>query len=188
MKKLTMPILALLLLSACGNNSPEDQLMQAEEHKKELESMLQTEEVKFQRNTLKLEALEDSISQHQHDGSDESVNAYVRIVEDYSAVLKEELDHLSTLVVAAKENNDLSQINDEIDTIIDNVNDAISAYDESTGNIELNESLDRKHNELQIANSELPEALESIKNSAEAGSMEALDEGLEMLNNVSEYY
>lgn len=188
MKKFTIPIITVLLLSACGRDTPEDQLMSAEEHKKELESTLQTEEVKFQRNTLKLESLEDSISQLQNDGSSESVNAYVSIVEDYAGVLKSEMDTLSLLITESKEDNDLSPVNDGIDTIINNVNQAINDYEEQIGEIDLNESLERQHNELQLANSELPEALESIKNAAAAGSMEALDESIQMLNSVSEYY
>lgn len=188
MKKITIPLLTLLLLSACGNESTEEQLQEREAHKEELESVLQTEEVTFQRNTLKLESLEDSISQIEGEGDNEAVTEYVDAVESYANALKSEIDHLTEVVGQAKEDNDLNPVNDEIDAIIDNIEDTIQNYDENTSELELNESLERKHNELQLANEELPQALESIKNGASSGSMEAMDEGLGMLNDVSEYY
>lgn len=188
LKKITIPLLTLLILSACGNESTEEQLQEAEAHKEELESVLQTEEVTFQRNTLKLESLEDSISQIESEGDNEAVTEYVNAVETYANALQGQIDHLTEIVGQAKEEDDLDPVNDEIDSIIDNVENTIQSYDEDTSELELNESLERKHNELQLANRELPQALESIKNGASSGSMEAMDEGLDMLNDVSEYY
>lgn len=188
MKRLIYILLPIVLLSACGSPSAEEQLSAAEEKKEELQGVLQTEEVNVQKNKLRFDALEEDISKMQSVIGNSDIDEYVSTVGDYSETLEQELADLSTLVKKAKKKEDLSIISEDIDGISTDIKEAVSSYESSVEGLKLNEYLKRQHNSLQLANDELEGALQSIENGADAGSMEAVDEGIKQFNSASEYY
>lgn len=188
MKRLTYILLPIVLLASCGSPSAEKQLSAAEDRKEELQGVLQTEEVDVQKNTLRLEALEEDISKMQSVIGNSDIEEYVSVVGDYSETVENELTQLSELVKKAKNEEELSVISKDIDEISSKINKAISSYEGSVEGLELNEYLKRQHSSLQLANEEIEGALQSVKNGADAGSMEAVDEGIKQFNNASEYY
>lgn len=188
MKRSIYILLPIIILSACGSPSAEEQLSKAEDRKEELQGVLQTEEVNLQKNTLRLEALEEDISKMQSVIGNSDIDEYVSVVGDYSGTLEKELTELSKLIQKAKEEKDLSIISKDIEEISSRITETINNYENSAGNLELNEYLKRQHSSLLLANDEIQSALQSVKNGADAGSMEAVDEGVKQFNNASEYY
>lgn len=188
MKRLTYILLPIFLLTACGGPSVEEQLAAAEDRKEELQGLLQTEEVNVQKNTLRLDALEEDISKMQSVIGNSDIDEYVSIVGEYSNTLEKELEKLDSLVKKAKSEQDLSIISKDIDEISSKITEAISSYENAVENVELNEYLKRQHSSLQLANDEIESALHTVKNGAEASSMEAVNNGIEQFNSASEYY
>lgn len=188
MKRLTYLILPMILLAGCGSPASEQELTEAEERNKELEAMLQTEEVNLQKNQMRLDALEEDISKMKSVIGNSDIDTYVSEVSEYSSVLTEELEKLDGLVKDAKESEDLSIINDDIEDIRTNINDAMSKYQSAVENLELNDYLKRQHSSLELANEEINNGLDSIENGADSSTMEALDEGIDQLNSAGEYY
>lgn len=188
MKRSIYILLPILLLSACGSPSAEEQLSEAEDRKAELQGVLQTEEVNVQKNTLRLDALEEDISKMQSVIGNSDIDEYVSIVGEYSGTLEKELANLSALIQKAKEEKDLSIISEDMDGINSRIKDAMGTYESSAKGLELNDYLKRQHSSLQLANDEIESALQSVENGADAGSMEAVEEGIQQLNSASEYY
>ncbi|WP_020008400.1 hypothetical protein [Salinicoccus albus] len=188
MKRLIYLILPIIVLSACGGNSPKQELAEAEERNKELESMLQTEEVNLQKNQMRLEALEEDISKMQSVIGNSDIDTYVSEVSEYSSALKEEVEKLDGLVKEAKESEDLSIISEDIGDIRENIDEAMNRYQSAAEALELNDYLKREHSSLELANEEISDALDNIENGADSSTMEAVNEGTEQLKSASEYY
>lgn len=188
MKKILLISTFILILTSCGSPSPEEQLASAEEEKEELVEMLQTESVELERNKQRLKIIENEISQAETSQNDEHVQAYIEIVDEYSSSLVNELESLGVLFNAAQENEDFSEMNNDIDAIIGNINETISTYESEVSEIELNETLLRRHNSLELAHEEIPAALDEIKSGTVNDDLESIEQGISALNDISEYY
>ncbi|WP_415735707.1 hypothetical protein [Lacicoccus alkaliphilus] len=178
----------IIILTACGSPSPEEELASAEQQREELGEMLQTESVALERNRERLEILENEISQVETSQNDEDVQAYMAIVEEYSSSLISELESLGTLIEEARQTEELSEVQDDIEIIIQDIEETIDTYEEEVIEIELNETLMRRHNSLQLAHEAFPAALAHIKNGAEDDNMDGVEEGVSALNGISEFY
>lgn len=188
MKKLFFISIFIIILTACGSPSPEEELASAEQQREELGEMLQTESVELERNRERLEILENEISQVETSQNDENVQAYMTIVEVYSSSLVSELESLGTLIDEARETEDFSEVQDDFETIIQDIEETISTYEEAVSEIELNETLMRRHNSLQLAHEEFPAALGVIRSGAEENDLNSIEEGASALNGISEFY
>ncbi|MCD2136906.1 hypothetical protein [Salinicoccus halitifaciens] len=188
MKKLLFISTFIFILTSCGGPSPEEELASAEQQKEELVEVLQTETVELERNKQRLEIIENEISQAETSQSDENVQAYITVIEDYSASLTEELEALGSVIEEIRQEGDVDEADDDIESIIRNIEDTISTYESEVSDIELNETLMRRHNSIQLAHEEIPQALEAIRNGAEDNNLSIIEEGISALNDVSEFY
>lgn len=188
MKNLIFLFTFILMLGSCGSPSAEEELSSAEAEKEELEELLQTETVKLERNSIKLETLENEISQAETSQNDDNVQLYIDIVDDYTTSLVNEFEALNTLINEDKNADDYSSLNENIDSIIQNIDETIGTYDAEVSNLELNETLMRRHNSLEVAHADMSGALEQIKTGAENNNSETIKEGITALNSISEFY
>src|SRR5699024_7621370 len=142
----------------------------------------------FRYYKLRLDAVEGEISKMQSVSGISDIDEYVQIGSGYSVTWAKELTGLREAVQKAKEEEDLSVSTTDIDDLSSGSKEAASMYEKAVERLQLNEYLKRQHSSLKLANDEIEGALQSIKNGADSGSMEAVDEGLGQLNNASEYY
>ncbi|MCG1009032.1 hypothetical protein J4760_03075 [Salinicoccus sp. ID82-1] len=188
MKRMIYIPLVALGLSACGDPSIEEELASANDRNEELQSILQTEEVALQKNTQRLEALEEDISKMQSVISNPDIDAYVDIVTDYSDAMKQGLSDLDTLLSDNADAQDLSTMNASFEEIEKSLAEAIEAYRDGATSVELDEYLVRRHSAIQLANEDILAALDSIGNGISASDQNLLDQGLVQLRNAHEYY
>lgn len=188
MKKSIFLFTVIFTLASCGSPSAEEQLSSAETEKEELEELLQTETVKLERNSMKLETLENEISQAETSQNDDNVKQYIDIVDEYSNSLVAELESLNSLIQKDSGSDNYNNLNENIDPIIQNIDDTISTYESEVGNLELNETLMRKHTSLDVAHADMTGALEQIKTGAANNDTKAVKEGITALNSISEFY
>lgn len=188
MKKLLFLSIFIFILTSCGSPSPEEELASAEQKKEELVELLQTETVALERNKQRLEIIENEISQAETSQGDENIQAYITVIEEYSASLIDELEALGTAVEAVRQEGGAGDVDGDIDAIIRNIEDTISTYESEVSEIELNDTLMRRHNSIQLAHEEFPRALEVIRNGAEENNLDTMEEGISALNDISEFY
>lgn len=188
MKKLLFLSTFIFILTSCGSPSPEEELASAEQKKEELVELLQTETVALERNKQRLEIIENEISQAETSQGDENIQAYITVIEDYSASLVDELEALGTAVEAVRQEGGAGDVDGDIDAIIRNIEDTISTYESEVSELELNDTLMRRHNSIQLAHEEFPRALEVIRNGAEENNLDTMEEGISALNDISEFY
>lgn len=188
MKKLTFLFTIIFILASCGGPSAEDELSSREAEKEELEELLQTETVKLERNSIKLETLENEISQAKTSQNDDNVELYIDLVDEYTSSLVDELESLNQLIKEDNDSDNYNNLNENIDGIIQNIDEIISTYETGTGNLELNETLLRRHNSLEVAHADMTEALEQIKTGAANNDAQTVQDGTTALNNISEFY
>lgn len=185
MKKLLLISTFIFILTSCGRPSPEEELASAEQKKEELVELLQTESVALERNKQRLEIIENEISQAETSQGDENIQAYITVIDEYSASLVDELEALGTVIEKIRQEG---EVDGDIDSIIRNIEDTISTYESEVSEIELNETLMRRHNSIQLAHEEFPQALEIIRNGAEENNLATMEEGISALNDISEFY
>lgn len=188
MKRLIYIPLVALGLSACGSPSIEEELASANDRNEELQSILQTEEVALQKNTQRLQALEDDISKIQSVISNPDIDAYVDIVTDYSKAMQDGLSELDALLTDNADEEDLSSMDEAYEDISENLTEAIEAYRDDASNVELDDYLDRQHSAIELANEDILGALNMIGNGISASDQNLLDQGIEQLRNANEYY
>ncbi|MFC3418133.1 hypothetical protein ACFOLA_01260 [Salinicoccus hispanicus] len=188
MKRMIYIPLVALGLSACGDPSIEEELASANDRNEELQSILQTEEVALQKNTQRLEALEEDISKMQSVISNPDIDAYVDIVTDYSKAMKKGLSDLDALLSDNADTEDLSTMDQEFEEISESLTGAIEDYRDGSSNVELDEYLERQHSAIQLANEDILGSLDTIGNGISMSDQNLLDQGLEQLRNAHEYY
>ncbi|WP_462420745.1 hypothetical protein [Salinicoccus sp. Marseille-QA3877] len=188
MKNLIFLFTFSFILASCGSPSAEEQLSSAEAEKEELEELLQTETVKLERNSMKLETLENEISQAETSQNDENVQLYIDTIDEYTKSLVTELESLNQMINEDYSSDNYNNLNENIDTIIENIDDIISTYETEVNNLELNETLMRRHNSLEVAHADMTGALEQIKTGAANNDNKTVQDGITALNSISEFY
>ncbi|WP_271398050.1 hypothetical protein [Salinicoccus roseus] len=187
MKRLIYIPLTALLLGACGNPTIEQELEQANERNEELKGILQTEEVNFQKNTQRLEALKEDISKMKSVIGNPDINSYVDIVTDYAGRMERSLTDMDGLL-SNYDGEELSGLESDFEEISSELFETMEAYDESSDGIELDEYLERQHNAIQLANGDIRAALDTIANGIEASDSALYEQGVEQLRSAHEYY
>lgn len=187
MKRLIYIPLTALLLGACGNPTIEQELEQANERNEELKGILQTEEVNFQKNTQRLEALKEDISKMKSVIGNPDINSYVDIVTDYAGGMERSLTDMDGLL-SNYDGEELSGLESDFEEISSELFETMEAYDESSDGIELDEYLERQHNAIQLANDDIRAALDTIANGIEASDSALYEQGIEQLRSAHEYY
>ncbi|GAB3071808.1 hypothetical protein ACFOU0_07870 [Salinicoccus sesuvii] len=188
MKRIIYVPLIALGLSACGSPSVEEELASANDRNEELQSILQTEEVTLQKNTQRLQALEDDISKIQSVISNPDIDAYVETVTDYSQAMQEGLSELDTLLADNADKEDLSSMEDAYGDISENLTEAIETYRDDVAKVELDDYLNRQHSAIELANEDILGALNTIGTGISASDRDLLDQGLDQLRDANEYY
>lgn len=188
MKNLIFLFTFIFILASCGSPSVEEQLSTAEAEKEELEELLQTETVKLERNSIKLETLENEISQAETSQNDDNVQLYIDTIGEYTSSLVTELEALNKLIQKDNGTDNYNNLNENIDSIIQNIDETISTYETEVANLELNETLMRRHNSMEVAHADMSSALEQIKTGAANNDTETVKEGITALNSISEFY
>lgn len=187
MKRLIYIPLTALLLGACGNPTIEQELEQANERNEELKGILQTEEVNFQKNTQRLEALKEDISKMKSVIGNPDINSYVDIVTDYAGGMERSLTDMDGLL-SNYDGEELSGLESDFEEISSELFETMEAYDESSDGIELDEYLERQHNAIQLANGDIRAALDTIANGIEASDSALYEQGIKQLRSAHEYY
>lgn len=188
MKRLLYIPLTALLLGACGNPTIEQELDQAKERNEELKGILQTEEVNFQKNIQRLEALKEDISKMKSVIDNPDIDNYVDIVTDYAGGMERSLTNMDELLSNHEDGEELSGMESDFEEISSVLFETMEAYDESSDGIELDEYLERQHNAIQLANGDIRAALDTIANGIEASDSALYEQGIEQLRSAHEYY
>ncbi|KIH71897.1 hypothetical protein [Salinicoccus roseus] len=188
MKRLLYIPLTALLLGACGNPTIEQELEQAKERNEELKGILQTEEVNFQKNTQRLDALKEDISKMKSVIGNPDIDNYVDIVTDYAGGMERSLTDMDGLLSNHDDGEELSGMESDFEEISSELFETMEAYDENSAGIELDEYLERQHNAIQLANGEIRAALDTIANGIEASDSALYEQGIEQLRSAHEYY
>lgn len=188
MKRLLYIPLTALLLSACGDPTIEQELEQANERNEELKGILQTEEVNFQKNSQRLEALKEDISKMKSVIGNPNIDNYVDVVTDYAGGMERSLSDMDGLLSNHEDGEELSGMESDFEEISSELFETMEAYDENSAGIELDEYLVRQHNAIQLANDDIRAALDTIANGIEASDSALYEQGIEQLRSAHEYY
>lgn len=184
--KLNLSAMILILLAAgCSNSSPEEMLTEQEEYKSEIESLLQTEQVRNQQLTLHLENLETQIVNFERDRDNPNVEKYVNIVTVYANDITKNLNKMNEHIVAYRGNEALN-IGDVVKTR-DAIVDTVETYSTAVSELELTEVLEREHSNIVLANEEITKAINQITDALAAEDETLLNEAIERLQSATEY-
>lgn len=185
MKKSLTAAAFVLLLAGCSANSPEESLQEQEEYKSELESLLQTEQVRNQQLSLHLENLDTDIANFERDMDNPNVDQYVSIVETYSNSLTEDLEKLDAFILTYRNDEEVKA--GEVVKVRDSIQETIETFDDSVSDLELTDVLERENENIVLANEEIDEAVTDIADAIASDDVELLDTAVNQLKQATEY-
>lgn len=185
MKLKLSTLLIILLCAGCSSATPEEMFVEQVDYKTELDSLLQTEQVRNQQLTLHLENLDTQIINFERDRDNPNVESYVTIVENYAADMSTGLSELNAFITQYRNDEQLN-VGDITDTRDDIVQIA-ETYESEVSELELTEVLEREHSNIILANEEISAAVIQIADALAAADDTLLDESVERLHQATEY-
>ncbi|MFB9859942.1 hypothetical protein ACFPFV_11095 [Salinicoccus siamensis] len=186
MKRMTSIILSVMFLSACSGNPVEQDLKEANERNEELKRLLQTEEVSLQKNSQRLENLEQEISKMKEIRGNPDISKYVQDIESYASEMESSFDELDKMI---RENEESPQnLQSNFKEVEKQISRTIEDYNDETTDVELDDYLKRRHESILLANDEILAAIDILNRGIENDDSDLFKEGLDQLKQVNEYY
>ena len=185
MKKTLTAAALCLVLAGCSANSPEASLQEQEEYRSELESLLQTEQVRNQQLSLHLENLDTEIANFERDKDNPNVEQYVSIVGTYSNSLTEDLEKLDAFILSYRNGEEVKA--GEVVNVRDSIKDTIETFDDSVSELELTDVLERENQNIVLANEEIDAAVTDIADALASDDSELLNSAIDQLKQATEY-